>query len=176
MQKSMIETLQETRSFLNRRETPAMHVGYLLGKPRSAPMFGSLRLTPFDKRFNLILLNMQPRNNNIVRYLAFTCEHSPVNLTDLVGAFGDFAATFEEKGNLTKLTWSNFDESEAIESVYTTVEGFKMENHQDGLLLHQPGGGTVVVPIAELMLPGFTFTFKEFERPEDKKNKNPIFR
>jgi hypothetical protein len=176
MQKSMIETLKEIRSFLNRRETPAMHVGYLLGKPRSAPMFGSLRLSPFDKRFTLILLNMQPRNNNIIRYLAFTCEVNPIPLTDLMEVFGDFVATYEEKGNLTRLTWTNFDEEETLESLYTTIEGFQMENNPNGLLLHQGNGATVVVPFSELLLPGFTFNFKEYERPEDKKNRNPIYR
>jgi hypothetical protein len=176
MQKSMIETIQETRNFINRRDVPAMHIGYLLGKPRSAPMFGSLRVTPFDKRFTLILINMQPRNTNILKFVAFACENSPINLAELIELLGPCVATFEEKPNLTKLTWSNFDESEAIDTFFTTVEGFKLENHADGLLLHQPGGGTVVVPYGELMLPGFTFTCKEFERPEDKKNKNPIYR
>lgn len=176
MQKSMIETIQETRNFINRRDVPAMHVGYLLGKPRAAPMFGSLRLSPFDKRFSLILVSMNPRNGNHVRFIAFACEANPINLAELVEAFGPCVATYEEKPNLTKLMWSNFDESEAIESMFTTVEGFKLENHADGLLLHQPGGTTVVVPFGELMLPGFTFNCREFDRPEDKKNKNPIYR
>jgi hypothetical protein len=174
MLKSMPETLKETRAFFNRRETPAMHVGYLLGKPRSAPMFGSMRLTPFDKRFSLILVNMLPRNNNVLKFVAFSCEQNPINLTDLITAFGPFTATHEEKGNLTKLIWSDFEETETIESVFTTIEGFKMENHPEGLLLHQPGGSTVVVPFEELMLPGFTFAFKEFDRPEDKRNRNPV--
>ncbi len=174
MQKSMIETIQETRVFLNRRETPTLHIGYLLGKPRSAPIFGAFRVTPFDKRFTLIALSMVVRNHNILKTVSFSCPNHPLNLTDLVNAFGDFETEYEEKPNVTRIVWKNFDESEAVESLFSVVEGFKMEKHADGLLLHQPNGGTVVVPLAELMLPMFVFSFKEFERPEDKRNKNPI--
>jgi hypothetical protein len=176
MLKSMIETVQELRAFINRKDLPAMHVGYYLGKPRSAPMFGALRLTPFDKRFTLILVNMQPRNNNIVRFVAFSCENNPISLSELVEVFGPFTTTYDEKSNSTKLEWTNFDEMEAIESLFSTVEGYKMEYQEDGILLYQPGGTTVLVPFTELLLPGFTYGCKEFDRPEDKANKNPILR
>ena len=51
-----------------------------------------------------------------------------------------------------------------------------MEYQEDGILLYQPGDSTVLVPFSELLLPGFTYSCKEFERPEDKANKNPILR
>ncbi len=172
----MIETIQEIRSFVNRREVPSMHVGFLLGKPRAAPMFGSARLTPFDKRFSTVALSMFPKNMNILKSLTLFCENNPINLTDLVAGFGDFSTVYEEKANLTRIVWTNFEESEAVESFVVVIEGYQMEKHEGGLLLHQGNGATVVVPLSELMLPSFTFVFKEFERPEDKKNRNPIYR
>ncbi|MBK9450968.1 MAG: hypothetical protein IPN95_16485 [Bacteroidetes bacterium] len=176
MQKSFIDSILELRSFMNRKDVSSNYIAFLLGKPRSAHMFGAIRVKPFDARYISILVNMKPQNFNVIRFITFTCtENVNIGLADLVEKFGPCVATFDEAKNTTTLTCTNFGEEELIESLFCTIEGFHMENTEGGLLLHQGGGQTVVVPFSELMIPEFTFTFKEFERPQDKSGKNPIY-
>jgi hypothetical protein len=174
MQKSFIDSIVELRAFVNRKEVPANHIAFLLGKPRSAHMFGAVRVKPFDTRFSTILVNMKPQNFNIIRFIVFTCTDNPVGLADLEAKFGKFNATYEAEKNVTILQCTSFEEGELMETITAVIEGYHMENTEGGLLLHQ-GGKTVVVPTSEILLPEFTFTFKEWERPVDKSGKNPIF-
>jgi hypothetical protein len=176
MQKSLVDSILDLRSFVNRKDVSASHVGFLLGKPKAAHMFGAYRVKPFDNRFLSIMVNMKPGNFNVIRYLVFTCvENSPVGLAEMTEKLGPFEASYNEEKNSTQLTCTNFEESELLEAISCVINGFRLDNHPDGLLLHQPGGGTVVVPLSEIQVPEFTFMFKEFERPVDKSGKNPIF-
>ncbi|HEX2898486.1 MAG TPA: hypothetical protein VHS96_02090 [Bacteroidia bacterium] len=176
MQKSFIDSIMDLRAFMNRKDVSSNYIAYLLGKPRSAHMFGAIRVKPFDTRYITILVNMKPQNFNVIRFITFTCnENSPIGLADLEDKFGPFVATFDEAKNVTTLMCTTFGEDELIESLTCTIEGFHMENTEGGMLLHQGGGRTIVVPKTELLMPEFTFTFKEFERPVDKSGKNPIY-
>jgi hypothetical protein len=176
MQKTFIDSILELRSFMNRKDVSSNYIAFLLGKPRSAHMFGAIRVKPFDSRYISILVNMKPQNFNVIRFITFTCnENVTVGLAELTEKFGPFEATYDEAKNVTMLTCKTFGEDELIESLFCTIDGFHMENTDGGLLLHQGGGRTVVVPLSELTLPEFTFTFKEFERPQDKSGKNPIY-
>jgi hypothetical protein len=174
MQKSFIDSIVELRAFVNRKEVPANHIAFLLGKPRSAHMFGAVRVKPFDNRFSTILVNMKPQNFNVIRFIVFTCRENPIGLADLEAKFGKFEATYDAEKNVTVLQFKDFEESELIETLTAVIEGYQMENAEGGLLLHQ-GSHKVVVPTSEILLPEFTFTFKEWERPADKSGKNPIF-
>lgn len=174
--KPFIEAILELRAFVNRRDVPANHVAYLLGKPKSAHMFGAMRVKPFDLRFSSILVNMKPQNFNILRFITFTCADGvSVGLADLEQHLGHFVATYNEDKNFTILEYHNTDESELFETMVATIDGFRMENVEGGLLLYQPGGQTVTVPLSEILIPEFTWTFREWERPADKSGKNPVF-
>jgi hypothetical protein len=176
MQKTFIDSILELRKLMNRKDVSSNYIAFLLGKPRSAHMFGAIRVKPFDTRYISILVNMKPQNFNVIRFVTFTCnEGVAVGLQDLEDKFGPFQATFDEAKNITTLTCTSFAEEELIETMFCTIEGFHMENTEGGMLLHQGGGQTVVVPKSELLLPEFTFTFKEFDRPIDKSGKNPIY-
>lgn len=176
MQKSFVDAIAELRKFVNRKDVPANHVAFLLGKPKSSHLFGAMRVKPFDSRFSTILVNLKPQNFNIVRYITFTCINHPIGLGDLTEKFGAFIAQYNEEKNFTTLTCTSFEEDELMDSILGVIEGYHMENAEGGLLLHQPGGSKVVVPLSEILLPEFTFTLKEFERPADKSGKNPVFK
>jgi hypothetical protein len=175
MQKSLIDSLLDIRSFVNRRDVSSNYVAFLLGKPRAAHLFGAVRVRPFDTRYTTILVNMQPQNFNVIRYITFTCTDHPIVLADFEARFGPFAATWDEAKNITTLTCTQFGEEELIASITCIIEGYHMENAEGGLLLHQAEGKPVLMPASEILLPEFTFNFKEFERPADKSRKNPIF-
>lgn len=176
VKKSFVETIVDLRAFVNRKDVPANHVAYLLGKPLTAHMFGAMRVKPYDTRFSSILVNMKPQNFNVLRFVTFTCaEGVSVGLADLEQHFGHFVATYNEEKNFTLLEYINPNESELFETFVATIQGFKLENTEGGLLLHQPGQRPVTVPLSEMLIPEFTWTFREWERPADKSGKNPIY-
>lgn len=175
----MIEYIAELRPFFNRKDVSAIGLVNLLGKQRPTAMIGGMRLVPWDKRFSTILVRLDPRNPDILRQVSFACPENSVGLEELTQTFGHFVAEWNERERETILTCTEFDEYEAIASISTKIEQYQLENAEGGLLLHQPdGSGTVLVPISELLLPTFSFSFKEFERPPDGKgprnNQNPL--
>lgn len=175
MQKSFIDAIVDLRSFVNRRDVSSNYIAFLLGKPRAAHMFGAVRVRPFDTRFSTILVNMKPQDFNVIRFVTFSCPDHPIGLADFEEKFGPFMAEWDEAKNVTTLACTSFGEEELIEAITCSIEGFHMENTEGGLLLHQPGGGQVVVPKSEILIPEFSFIFKEFVRPVDKSGKNPIY-
>ena len=179
LKKTMAETVADLRPFFNRKDISAVPLVNLLGKQRPTAMIGGMRLAPWDKRFETILVKLDVRNLNILRQLSFACHDNPIPLDELEAVFGPLTAEWNEKDQVTVLSNSNFEEEEAILNFESRIERYKMENAEGGLLLHQPdGSGTVLVPSSELVLPSFNFNFKEFERPPDgtkaKKSTNPL--
>lgn len=176
----MIETVADLRPFFNRKDVSANGLVNLLGKQRPTAMIGGMRLMPWDKRFETILVRLDPRNQDILRQISFSCPEHALCLADLEETFGHFTAEWNEKERETFLSCTNFDESEAILSFGSKIEQYQLENADDGqLLLHQPdGSGTVLVPTSEILLPTFTVVFKEFERPPEGskggRNTNPL--
>ena len=167
LNQTIAESISEMRKFFNHRELPATKIVELLGRQTPAALLGGMKLLPHDRRFAAIVVSFDPRNANVIRYVAFTCPEHPVGLDSLEKDFGELKTQYDEKSNVTTLTFDSFEEEEAIQDLTSSIEAYRMDKVEGGLELHQPGGGTVVVPTSEIQLPFIRFNFKPFERPTD---------
>jgi hypothetical protein len=167
MNKTQQEFIAELRPFFNHRKLSVNGMTALLGRQAPAALLGGMRLLPHDKRFRNILAYMQVKNSNVLRQISFACPDFPVALSDLEKIYGKFKASWVEQEQTTVFTCTEFAEDELIDTLNTRVEGYQFEDAEGGYNLIQEGQKPIFVPISELQVPTFTFTFKEFERPPD---------
>ncbi|MEM0998042.1 MAG: hypothetical protein AAGN35_13215 [Bacteroidota bacterium] len=171
----MADSVADLKKFLNRPDVPASQVIKLLGRKTPSTMYGGHVLNPFDKRYERIVVRLDPKELRLVKQIQFqTTEENPICMGDLVPIVGKFKCRFKRKTKETEFRARGFEEGSIIDYFGTRMEKYQFEGLDDGTFqVHLPNGQIHALQTSDIFIDYFTFNFKDREPPPDEEVKPP---
>lgn len=174
MKQTMVEAIADIKQFLERPNVPVSQIIKLLGRERPTTMFGGHALSPHDKRFQTIIIRVDPRNLRKLKSITFECPDNPVSMKDLEPVVGKFRAKYSRRTKETEFLAVDFGEDCIIESFTTKIEGHRFANLKSGgFVVIMPDDTKHAVDTGDIFIDQFVFHFIDREPPAELEAKPP---